>query len=99
LILVGRGEFTKKLFEKNLVLADTFEALLAQIYQAHGLEFTKTLYLKWLKEFIPTAFDEHYLDDFDAKSRLQEKVLAKYKKLPRYSSQSQGDEFEITLWI
>lgn len=98
-ILVGRGEFKKRLFEQAVVLADTFEALLAQIYRFHGLEFTRELLLGWIDEFIPSAFDENFLDDFDAKSKLQEKVLAKYKKLPRYSSENHGDQFEVTLWI
>lgn len=99
LIIVGKGEFKKKLFEQAPVLADTFEALLAQIYRHKGLEFTKTLFLSWLNEFIPTAFDDNFLDSFDAKSKLQEKVLAKYKKLPRYTAENVGEEFEVTLWI
>lgn len=99
LLIVGKGEFRKKLFDQDAVLADTFEALLAQIYRFHGLEFTKALFLNWLQKFIPTAFDENFLDHFDAKSKLQEKVLAKYKKLPKYTSENIGDEFQITLWI
>lgn len=99
LILVGKGEFKKKLFELDPVLADSFEALLAQVYRTHGLEFTKTLFLGWLDKFIPSAFEADFLNHFDAKSKLQEKVLAKYKKVPRYSSEASGDRFEITLWI
>ncbi|MFP5385726.1 MAG: ribonuclease III family protein [Bacteriovoracia bacterium] len=99
LIIVGKGEFKKELFHQDPVLADTFEALLAQIYRFHGLEFTKVLFLSWLKEFIPGAFEANFLDHFDAKSKLQEKVLARYKKLPRYSAESVGDEFEVGLWI
>lgn len=99
LLIVGKGEFKKKLFEQDAVLADTFEALLAQIYRHHGLEFTRGLFLVWLSKFIPTAFDENFLEHFDAKSKLQEKVLAKYKKLPKYTSAEKGEEFEITLWI
>lgn len=99
LLIVGKGEYKKKLFEQDAVLADTFEALLAQIYRFHGLEFTKSLFLNWLSSFIPGAFEENFLDHFDAKSKLQEKVLAKYKKLPKYTSENVGDEFEISLWI
>ena len=99
LILLGRGEFQKELFLQEAVLADTFEALLAQVYRFNGLEFTKKIYLTWLNKFIPTAFEENYLDDFDAKSTLQEKVLAKYKKLPKYTSVDKGSEFEVTVWI
>lgn len=99
LLLVGKGEYKKRLFEQDTVLADTFEALLAQIYRFHGLDFTKALFLSWLHKFIPGVFEANFLDHFDAKSKLQEKVLAKYKKLPRYTSENVGDEFEIGLWI
>jgi ribonuclease-3 len=99
LIIVGKGEYKKNLFLQDAVLADTFEALLAQIFRFHGLEFTKSLYLSWLNKFIPGAFDKNFLVDFDAKSKLQEKVLAKYKKLPRYTSVDSGNEFEISLWV
>jgi ribonuclease-3 len=99
LLLIGKGEFAKKLQEQNAVLADTFEALLAQIYRHHGFEFTKTLMLSWLEAFVPNAFHENFMDDFDAKSKLQEAVLARYKKLPRYTSEAKGTDFEITLWI
>lgn len=99
LIIVGKGEYFKKLYLEATVLADTFEALLAQIYRHHGFEFVKTLILKWLNEYIPNAFSENFLDQYDAKSKIQELSLKKYKKLPRYSSQDRGDQFEITLWI
>lgn len=99
LIIVGKGEFGKKLYLHPSVLGDTFEAMLAQIYRFHGLEFTRALFLTWLSEFVPAAFEKDFLDDFDAKSKLQEKVLARYKKLPRYSAEPVGDEFEISLWI
>jgi ribonuclease-3 len=99
LLVVGKGEFKKKLFEQDVVLADTFEALLAQIYRIHGLKFTSDLFLSWLSDFIPEAFADHFLEQFDAKSKLQEKVLAKYKQLPKYTSSPVGDEFEITVWI
>lgn len=99
LILLGKGEFQKSLFEQDVVLADTLEALLAQIYRFKGMTFTGALFLTWLNEFIPEAFNENYLDNFDAKSTLQERVLAKYKKLPRYSSVEKGNEFEVTVWI
>jgi ribonuclease-3 len=99
LLIVGKGEYKKKLFEQDTVLADTFEALLAQIYRPRGLDVTKKIFYGWLNQFIPTAFDENFLEHFDSKSKLQEKVLAKYKKLPKYTSENLGDEFQITLWI
>ncbi len=99
LVLVGRGEFKKKLYEHEALLADTLEALLGQIYQHQGFEFTRGLFLVWLSKFSPDAFAADALKGFDSKSMLQEAVLAKYKKLPRYTAESRGDKFEITLWI
>jgi ribonuclease-3 len=99
LIIVGKGEYKKKLFLQDTVLADTFEALLANMYQNDGFSFTRGKFLEWLGKYIPSAFDENFLDHFDAKSKLQELVLSKYKKLPRYTSEASGDHFEVTLWI
>lgn len=99
LVLLGKGEFQKALYEQDVVLADTFEALLAQIYRFRGVDFTRSLFLSWLDRFIPEAFSENYLDNFDAKSTLQERALAKYKKLPRYTAVEKGSEFEVTVWI
>jgi ribonuclease-3 len=99
LILVGKGEFKKDLYRQAPVVADTFEALLGQIYRHQGFEFTKKLFLSWLKQFIPQAFESDFSDSFDAKSKLQEMSLARYKKLPRYTSDTSGDGFEVKLWI
>jgi ribonuclease-3 len=99
LIVVGKGEFKKNLFDQDVVLADTFEALMGQIYRFQGLEKTHSLLLAWLKDFIPLAFEDNFLESFDAKSQLQEKVLAKYKKLPVYRATEKGQQFEVSLWI
>ena len=98
LILVGKGEFTKNLFDQDAVLADTFEALLAVIYRKNGLEFTRNLLFQWLNEFRPGVF-ENDLESFDWKSKLQEATLAKYKSLPRYTSSDADQGFLIELWI
>jgi ribonuclease-3 len=99
LIVVGKGEFKKQLFTQDVVLADTLEALLGQVYRHQGLDVAKKLFLSWLSEFIPKAFAPDFLLEFDSKSQLQERVLAKYKKLPKYTSKDVANGFEITLWI
>lgn len=100
MILVGKGEFKKNLPEQNAVLADTFEALLAQIYRFHGLKFTSTLFLKWLEAYLPDALNFASLEDSDPKSKLQEKSLAKFKKLPRYvSTEASVGAFKVELWV
>ncbi len=99
LILAGKGEFKKNMTALESVQADTFEALLCQVYKHHGLLFTKNLVLKWYEKFLPEAFDLTILESFDVKSRLQEKSLARFKKLPRYTSEARGEQFEIKIWI
>ncbi len=98
LILVGKGEFKKNLFDQDTVLADTFEAMLAVIYRKNGLDFTRNLFFKWLDQFRPGVF-ENDLADFDWKSKLQEKTLAKFKSLPKYTSYEKDHGFVIELWI
>lgn len=99
LIIVGKGEFKKGLYLQDTVLADSLEALLAVVYRAHGLNFTKRLLVTWLEAHMPEALSGDFLSDFDAKSKLQEKVLARFKKLPRYTSEAAGEKFEVSLWI
>jgi ribonuclease-3 len=99
LILVGKGEFTKGLYQQEMVQADTFEALLGQIYRHHGLDFTKKVFLNWLSAALPGALSWDFLQDFDAKSTLQERSLAKFKKLPHYTAEPEGEKFLVKLWI
>ena len=99
LLLVGKGEFKKNLFTQEVVLADTLEALLARIYCSHGLERTRVLFLEWLMQAQPDAFNWEKLNEFDAKSKLQELSLARYKKLPRYQAMAEGEKFRIEVLI
>ena len=99
LIFVGKGEFKRKLFEQDATIADTVEALLAQVYRFQGLEFARKWFLGLLESYIPMAFEMNALESFDAKSKLQEATLAKYKKLPVYTSEPHENGFEVKLWI
>jgi ribonuclease-3 len=99
LILVGKGEFQKNLMQQDVVLADSFEAMLGQVYRYQGIEHLKPLLLKWYDLFVENAYDISNLESFDAKSTLQQKVLAAYKKLPSYTAEAVGDKFEVKLWI
>lgn len=99
LLLVGKGEFKKNTHTVDTVLADSIEALVAKIYESNGLKFTSEKFLNWLNQAVPDAFNLNQLEQFDAKSRLQEKALAKYKSLPRYQSEEAEDGFKIQLLI
>lgn len=99
LILVGKGEYKKELHLMDTVLSDTLEALMAKIFKQHGLEYSSVKFLGWLKESVPDAFNLDNLDSFDAKSKLQEATLGKYKILPRYSADASGDKFKVQVWL
>lgn len=99
LILVGKGEFAKKLYTQDVVLADTLEALIGQLYRRVGYELTEKIVLNWFHTYQKDAFSLNSLIEFDAKSKLQEATLAKYKKLPRYSAEAEGTNFKVQLWV
>jgi ribonuclease III len=99
LLLLGKGEYQKGLAEQNVVLADTLEALIAQVYRFEGLECTKQLVLQWFELSTPETFDLVFLESFDSKSKVQELSLARYKKLPRYEAQALGDKFTVRLYV
>ena len=99
LLLVGRGEYKKELHLQDAVISDTLEALMAKIYSHHGIEFASEKLLAWLSKSVPEAFKMDNLENYDAKSKLQEATLAKYKTLPRYSADSLAEGFLVKLWV
>lgn len=99
LILVGKGEYKKELHLQDTVLADTVEALMAKIFKHMGLAASSEIFLKWLTHAVPEAFGMENLENYDAKSKLQEATLAKYKTLPRYSADTLSEGFLVKLWV
>lgn len=97
-IQLGKGEIQTNGREKNSILANTFEAIIAAIYLDGGFE---------------TAFDivlEHFsvlLDaitmpdaDHDYKSRLQELVITTKKIMPLYTIvRENGPDHDKTFWV
>ncbi len=82
LIYLGKGEEQTKGRTKNSILANTYEAVLAAIYMDGGYE---KVYAVVQDQFLPliaqakkTGFDHDY------KTRLQEEMQNRYKKVPRY---------------
>ncbi len=99
LILVGKGEFKKELHLQDTVISDTLEALMAKIFEIHGLEMTSAKFLDWLLAAVPDVFNLENLNNYDVKSKLQEATLAKYKSLPRYSADATLDGFNVKVWV
>lgn len=99
LLLVGKGEFKKDLHLQESVLADTMEALLGQIYTYLGFDVAHKRFIHWLEASTQDVWKRETLEDYDPKSKLQEKSLAKFKKLPAYSAEPEGEKFLVKLWL
>jgi ribonuclease III len=81
-LLLGRGEEGSGGREKASILADAFEAILGAIYLDAGWDAARGLVLRELGDAIARAGEEP--DDFDHKSRLQEKAVRDGDGTPRY---------------
>jgi len=63
------------------IMSDCVEALIGAIYLDGGLKSAETFVLNFWKQYI----DESILTPIDAKTKLQEYSLKKYKELPKYT--------------
>jgi ribonuclease-3 len=91
-LLLGRGEESSGGRTKASILADGFEAVLGAIYLDAGWEAAERLILRELTEPIARAGAEP--DDFDHKSRLQEKAVRGGHGTPRYVVVGTGPDHE-----
>ena len=97
-IYLGKGEIQTKGREKNSILADTFEALMAAIYLDGGFqavfEFIETNFQQ-LVEKIKTGSSGH-----DFKSQLQEFVQEGQGAMPNYRiAREDGPDHDKTFWV
>jgi ribonuclease-3 len=82
---LGKGEELSKGREKNSLLADALEALIAAVYLDGGLDASRDFTLRVLSEeleFVGTHNARIGNDDY--KTRLQEICQKRYETLPRY---------------
>jgi len=78
-ILVGNSKKRKNLVE-NKIISDCCEALIGAIYLDKGFDIAEKFILNIWKDFIKTS----NVTEIDAKTRLQEYSLKKFKVLPIY---------------
>jgi ribonuclease III len=81
-IRLSKGEEINGARERDALLADTFESLVAAIYLDQGLETTK-LFVNLLFEQQIEAIEAHGLA-LDYKSQLQQRIQAERNLTPRY---------------
>jgi ribonuclease III len=91
-LLLGRGEEGSGGRTKASILADAFEAILGSVYLDAGWEAAQSLVLRELGEYIARAGEEP--DDFDHKSRLQEKAVRDGEGPPRYVVVGSGPDHD-----
>ena len=91
-LFLGKGEYKSGGFEKDSILADTFEALIASIYFDNNEDLKEC---ERVLEKIITQYEESqktifyslmHLDLFDPKSALQELSMTHHGILPSYES-------------
>ena len=97
-IHLGKGEIQTQGREKNSILADAFEALVAAIYLDGGFDTAFTILEK---NFLPLINHLHLsANNLDYKSELQELVQIGNSAMPNYSIlREEGPDHDKTFWI
>ena len=101
-LYLGRGEETTGGRDKNSILADALEAVLAAVYLDGGFPAAMRVVSRLFKELISRSSQDDLLKDF--KTRLQEKTQGTLGQTPEYKlTASEGPDhariFEITLYL
>jgi ribonuclease-3 len=91
-LLLGRGEEASGGRTKASILADAFEAVLGAVYLDAGWDAAEQLVVRELGEAIERASEEP--DDFDHKSRLQERAVRDGVGTPRYVVTGSGPDHD-----
>ena len=101
-LLLGRGEALSHGEEKNSILADALEAVIAAVYLDGGLEAAFEVVTIQFSELMAHVGERLLAEDF--KSRLQEFVQAKFKTIPQYRVEAEtgpdhDKKFEVRLTV
>ena len=97
-IQLGKGEIQTQGREKNSILADTFEALVAAIYLDGGFDsafrFIETNFLPLMD------LSDSIANSYDYKSQLQEMVQVSHGAMPDYRIiREDGPDHDKTFWV
>jgi len=97
-IQLGKGEIQTLGREKNSILADTFEALMAAVFLDGGFD---AAYQIVETNFQPLIEDlDTGASNLDYKSQLQEKVQVEHGLMPDYSIiREDGPDHDKTFWV
>ena len=103
-LLLGRGEEKTGGRQKQALLADTYEALLAAIYLDGGIEHAQAFILREFEPMLADARAGGSGAERDYKSALQEFVQARERPLPEYrlvgaAGPDHRKEFEVEVLV
>ena len=97
-IQLGKGEIQTQGREKNSILADAFEALMAAVYLDGGFDAAYQIIEANFKPLIEHLHATANNDDY--KSQLQEKVQVAHGSMPDYSIiREDGPDHDKTFWV
>ncbi len=97
-IFLGKGEILSKGEEKNSILADTFEAVMAAVYLDSGFNITCELIKRLFHPMLLNVKDSSEIEDY--KSMLQEYVQEMGNCTPQYYvSKESGPDHDKTFEI
>ncbi len=97
-LLLGKGEELTDGRDKNSILADTVEAIIAAIYLDGGFDSAFAFVRRQFAKRMQKANRSRYATDY--KSRLQECVQSIYHQVPRYQVvESRGPDHDKTFTV
>jgi ribonuclease III len=97
-LLLGKGEELTEGRDKNSILADAVEAIIAAIYLDGGFDAAFAFVEKQFQERLHKANRSRYATDY--KSKLQERVQSIYHQVPRYQVvESRGPDHDKTFTV
>ncbi|MFN2389061.1 MAG: ribonuclease III [Actinomycetota bacterium] len=100
-IRVGKGEEASGGKNKDSLLADTFEAVVGAVYVERGLEVVRDATVPIFVELLARSLED--IHRFDAKTALQEVVVARSAGFPSYRVTASGPDhskrFEASVFI
>ena len=97
-ILLGRGEIQTHGREKNSILADTYEAIVAAVYLDGGFDAAFKIIEANFLQLINALHSA--VNNYDFKSRLQEMLQVGQGSMPKYSIiREEGPDHDKTFWI
>jgi len=80
---LGKGEIQTNGCEKNSILADTFEAVIAAVYIDGGFDEAFKMVENHFSDLLNNSIAAS-MDNYDYKSRIQELVQESHKTIPQY---------------